>query len=153
MARQPVQIHVYLYREKDGRNEYAIFQRADDTFCWQGISGGLEDGETEEQAARRELFEETGISAPLPLYKLDSISSMPADTFRAGRDGTWGKDIIVVPMFYYAMPFDGEVVLSEEHADMQWLPYEKAHEKVYYLSQKHALYELNERLKRGNLIR
>ena len=62
MARQPVQIHVYLYREKDGRNEYAIFQRADDTFCWQGISGGLEDGETEEQAARRELFEETGLT-------------------------------------------------------------------------------------------
>ncbi|NLD98777.1 MAG: hypothetical protein GX640_02790 [Fibrobacter sp.] len=37
MARQPKQIHVFLYRQKQNKYEYAIFQRADMPFCWQGI--------------------------------------------------------------------------------------------------------------------
>jgi dATP pyrophosphohydrolase len=74
MSRQPQQVHVYLYREnQNGAYEFAIFQRADNPLWWQGICGGLEEGETIEEGARREVFEEAGIDGRLPLYPLDRL--------------------------------------------------------------------------------
>lgn len=55
-------------------------------------------------------------------------------------------------MIFFAMPFDGTVKLSEEHTDIKWLPYEEAYELVYFMDQKIALYELNEKLLRGILL-
>lgn len=59
---------------------------------------------------------------------------------------------MVVPMIFFAMPFDGTVKLSEEHTDIKWLPYEEAYELVCFMDQKIALYELNEKLLRGILL-
>ena len=151
MSRQPKQIHIFLYRKKENHFEYSVFQRADMLFCWQGISGGFENDETAEEAVRRELFEETGIKEKLPLYQLESISYLPANIFGLERQKIWGNNVVVVPMFFFAMPFDGEIVLSEEHTDMKWLPYEEAEKLVYYHDQKTALYELNEKLIRNIL--
>lgn len=67
MARQPKQVHIYLYRERENKYEYAIFHRADMPECWQGICGGVEDQETEEEGVRREVREEAGITEPLSL--------------------------------------------------------------------------------------
>jgi len=150
--RQPVNIHVWLYRKnRDGAYEYAVFQRADDPKCWQGISGGVEEGETAEWAAIREAFEEAGIAAGAPLYRLDSVSFLPADIFAAHRE--WGKNVVVCPMVFYAMPYQGEIVLSAEHTDVKWLAFPAAYELVYWHDQKTALWELDQRLHRGNLIR
>ncbi len=150
--RQPINIHVYLYRKnRDGRYEYAVFQRADDPKCWQGVSGGVEDGETVEQAAHRESFEEAGITVRAPLYRLDTVSYLPADLFEAHT--VWGRNVVVCPMFFFAMPYDGAIVLSDEHLAMEWREYQAAYDLVYWHDQKTALWELNQRLLRGNLIR
>lgn len=86
MSRQPQQVHIWLYRE-NGRAEweFAVFQRSDNPDCWQGVCGGLEEGETLEEGARRELFEEAGIAGPRPLYRLDSVSYVPACVFDKRR--------------------------------------------------------------------
>lgn len=149
MSRQPIQVHIYLYRKRQGDYEYAIFNRSDLTFCWQGICGGLEDQETLEEGARRELWEEAGVKGDLPLYKLESISYLPDNIFGARECGIWGKEVVVIPMYFFAMPYDGEITLSWEHTEVRWLSFAEAHEKVYYKDQKIALYELHERLKRG----
>ena len=91
MARKPENIHVYLYR-KNANNEieYAIFQRSDNAECWQGISGGVEDGETPKQAASREAFEEAGCPQTLVILfkeeqkqqKGDKNEKLQADIFR-----------------------------------------------------------------------
>ena len=73
MARQPRQVHIYLYRQRGDAVEYAIFQRADMPECFQGVCGGGEGDETLEQAARREVFEEAGVTGNWPLYRLESI--------------------------------------------------------------------------------
>ena len=151
MARQPKQVHIYLYRKKENHYEYAILQREDMPFCWQGICGGLEDNETEAEGARRELMEEAGVMENLPLYPLESASSLPANIFDKETQELWGKNVVVVPMIFFAMPFDGTVKLSEEHTDIKWLPYEEAYELVYFMDQKIALCELNEKLLRGIL--
>ncbi len=154
MSRLPKQIHVYLYRIKsNGVYEFAIFQRADNDLWWQGISGGVEEGETIEAGARREVFEEAGISDSLPMYKLDTEAYLPTCIFSSKTQQLWGKDVIVIPMYFFAIPYDGEIKLSEEHKQFRWLPYDEAEKLVYFHDQKTALWELYERLLRRNLIK
>lgn len=71
-------------------------------FCWQGICGGVEDNETIEDGARREIFEEAGIKEHLPLYPLESISYLPDDIFSDDTRAAWGKRVVVVPMYFFA---------------------------------------------------
>jgi len=149
--RKPENVHVFLYRKnKDNDFEYAIFQRADNPKWWQGISGGVEVGETPEQAALRESFEEAGTPVIMPIYRLDTISYIPSNIF---SDHVWDYSILMIPMFHFAMPFDGEITLSYEHKIYKWLTYEEAEMKVYFHDTKNALWELNQRLLRGNLTR
>lgn len=150
--RQPKQVHIFLYRQRNGCYEYAVFQRADLLVCWQGVCGGLEDDETLEQGARRELMEEAGITVEAPLHLLESTSYLPSGIFGEKTRKRWGNETILVPMYSFGMPYDGEIKLSEEHADVKWLPYEDAHALVYFDTQKTSLYELNERLCRGLLL-
>jgi dATP pyrophosphohydrolase len=56
-------------------------------------------------------------------------------------------------MVFFAAPFDGVITLSPEHTDMRWLSFEAAYPLVYWHDQKTALWELRQRLLRGNLVR
>lgn len=76
--RAPFQVLVLPYRIKGSNFEYAILKRAD-LHYWQGIAGGGEDEETPLEAARREVFEETGLSESSKLMMLDSITSLPVE--------------------------------------------------------------------------
>ena len=151
MARLPIQVHIYLYRKGAKNYEFAIFQRSDNSLWWQGVSGGVEQGETIEQGARRELFEEAGIEEPLPLYPLETKSYLPANIFKEKTQKMWGKNVIVIPMYFFAMPYEGKIQLSNEHTDYKWMHYEAAEDLVYFHDQKTALWELNERLIRNKL--
>lgn len=151
MARQPRQVHIFLFRQREDMYEYAIFQREDMALCWQGICGGVEGEETLEEGARREVYEEAGIKEQLPLYQLESISFLPADLFDEEEREKWGRDMVVIPMYFFAMAYDGEIHLSQEHTDVRWLGYKEAYDLIYYTDQKVALYELNEKLLRNLL--
>ena len=100
----------------------------------------------------RECREEGGIREPGPLYALDSISDMRSTVF-AEWTKAWGPDVVVLPMYFFGMPYDGEITLSEEHLALRWLPYKQADAIVSMPDQNTALWELHERLKRGNLKR
>ena len=151
MERAPLQILVLPFRRRaDGRIEYAVFRRADRADdCWQGIAGGAEAGETPEQAARREMMEEAGIAADARLIALDAVASVPAAAF-AARD-LWGPHVYVVieRAFGVRVPDDAAIVLSREHTACRWLSYEEAARLLTWDSNKTALWELNERLGRG----
>jgi dATP pyrophosphohydrolase len=54
-------------------------------------------------------------------------------------------------MTFFAMAYDGPVTLSEEHTGFGWHAYEAAEALVYFHDQKVALWELDERLRRGSL--
>lgn len=154
MSRQPQQVHIFLYRKNSrGVYEFAILQRSDNPLWWQGVCGGVEEGETIEGGARREIFEEAGIDEKLPLYPLDSLSYLPADIFNKEHQRAWGKDVVVIPMYFFAMPFQGQIKLSDEHIQCRWLPYEEAEKLVYFDDQKVALWETKERLLRENMVR
>jgi len=149
MVRRPEQVLVLPFRRSNVGLEFAIFCRSDRRPpCWQGIAGGLEDEETPEKAARRELAEEAGIVGPVRLIPLDSKASVPAFHF-AARD-EWGPDLYVVTEHSFGVETapGAEIVLSTEHVEFRWLGYAEATETLEWDSNRTALWELNERLLR-----
>lgn len=152
MGRMPYHIHLLLYRTRKKEPEFALFQRADLTQIWQGVCGGGEAGESVLETVHRECREEAGIARLGPVYHLDAISVMRSTVF-AKESKRWGKDTLVLPMYFFAAPWEGEVTLSDEHLDMRWLGFESGFAQMKSPDQALALWELSERLKRGNLER
>jgi 8-oxo-dGTP diphosphatase len=109
-----VTVDVALFRERDGQYELLLIRRGHDPFAghW-ALPGGFKDpDETLEQAARRELEEETGIRAP---DKLDQI----------GAYGDPGRDprTNVVTVVYLGMAHaDDEPVGADDAAHAEFRP-------------------------------
>lgn len=146
--RQPWNVFVFLYKKTNNTYEFALLKRKDDG-VWQGVAGGGEESETFEMAAQREAFEETGLPYSNKLYKLDTMSYMEASIFSCYKE--WGEEIFVIPMYYYATEYDGDITISDEHSEYGWFNYEEAQKLLYWHDNKTALWELNERLKRRKL--
>lgn len=143
MARAPYNVHVFLYRiTENGDKEYSIFRRSDDG-VWQGICGGGEDGETIIESALREAYEEAGLPQNIVLHKLDTTSYIPATEFKAS--GYWSKNVVVIPMYFFATLYKGNITLSHEHSEYKWCSFNEARNLMYWHDQKNALWELNER--------
>ena len=97
-----------VYLERDGK--ILILERAAGVMIgfWTLPSGILDAGESPEEAARRELFEETGLRPAGPLT-LVAVSAFHV----YGHDG--------IRLVYAADAADGEVRLSHEHSAAQWI--------------------------------
>jgi len=75
----------------------ALFLRSDNN-CWQFIAGGGENGEKPINAAKRESFEESGISSDNKFIALDTVSSIPKKCFshHQNQNGIWVIQNIVL---------------------------------------------------------
>jgi len=150
MGRAKYQVLVIPYIIQDNIKKYAIFHRSD-MQIWQFISGGGEDGETPLQSAKREAFEEAGISADNQYYSLETCCSISTDCFNAHRK-IWGVECLVIPEYAFAVNVrTDEMKLSDEHTNYEWLDYEKAKQKLRYDSNKVALWEVDNKIKMGLL--
>lgn len=144
--RAPFQVLVIPYWHTAKGYEFAVLKRSD-TGWWQFVAGGGEDDETPLQAAVRETKEEIGINAAGKLMKLDSCNTVPKDAFAAAE--AWGPDVYVVPEYCFAVETpDNEFALSGEHTEMRWASYDEACRLLKWDSNRNALWELNERLKK-----
>lgn len=142
--RRPKQVLVFLYRKDDNCFKYCIFQRKNNV--WQGISGGVEDDEYLVDTVKREIFEETGLVVS-NIIELSSVSSIPVTSIV--DDFMFGSDIYVIPEYSFGVQCDGDIVLSCEHKDYRWVSYDEAIKYLEYDSNKTALWELNEKLKKN----
>jgi dATP pyrophosphohydrolase len=148
MARAPFQVLIFPYIEHEqGVIEYAIFRRSDGDY-WQALAGGGEEGETPEEAARREIKEEAGIVGNHDIISLDSKASVPV--IGVTGEYTWGDDVFVIPEYPFGVRVKcRELRLSKEHIGYKWVGYEEAMSMLKWDSNKNALWELNERLTRS----
>jgi dATP pyrophosphohydrolase len=95
---------------------------------WQGVTGGMEAGETAERAARREVCEETGYRSFVRFIPLDVRYSYPLDRPRWGH--LYAPDVEVI----HEECFGAEVSLSQgeptldpsEHDRYRWLDAQRA---------------------------
>jgi dihydroneopterin triphosphate diphosphatase len=152
MSRAAFQVLVLPFRASvSGGFEFGALRREDDG-NWQGVAGGGEDGETPEVAAVRETLEEAGIPSSARFYRLQSQCSVPTYHFAARRQ--WPADLFVIPEYSFAVecPFT-ELRLSGEHAAQAWGSYDETFGRLRWDSNRTALWELDERLRRGLLPR
>jgi dATP pyrophosphohydrolase len=101
-------------------------------------------------AARREAAEEAGLPSTAPLYQLQATDTVPVIHFRDRE--AWPSDLYVVPQFSFGADATNlDLGISHEHTDFDWLDYAEARSRLAYQSNANALWELHERLNRGDL--
>ena len=143
--RAPFQILAIPFKRVDGDLKYCVFHRADHD-QWQFLSGGGEDEETPEEAAKREISEESGLSTA-ELIPLRSMCFMPTEIFPKRYLENWPSDTYVIPEFAFAFECRDAIRLSQEHLECAWLSCEEAKARLKWDSNRTALYELDCRLK------
>jgi len=142
MSRAPFQVLVFPYALAPNEEPaYAVFRRAD-LGVWQAVAGGGEMGETPEQAARREAWEEAGVPLDAPLRRLATLGQVPTAAFRDRAQ--WPAALTTIPEYCFAVVVAPEAVrCSAEHDAVAWLPYAAARERLYWASNRVALAELH----------
>lgn len=147
--RLPKQVLVIPYRIINDKVEYCIFRRKD-MQVWQWVAGGVEDFDKDIiSAARRELFEETGICDEVKIIELEEFTKIPVVNVVKGFK--WGEDIFYSDEYSFAVNiYDKKIKISEEHSEYKWTSYDEARNLLKYDSNKSALWELNEKIRRNN---
>lgn len=117
-----------------------LIERAAHPGFWQSVTGSLESGETPLETARRELHEETGLTAThnqLQDWHLSNrfeILERWRDRYAPGV--THNKEHV----FSFCVPEACPVRLApEEHRDQCWLPWREAAEKCFSWTNKDAI--------------
>ncbi len=144
--RAPFQVLVIPFRHTPADVQFVVLKRSDAGW-WQFVAGGGEDEERPLQAAQRETKEEIGIAVHGSLIQLDSMATIPKRCFAAA--GSWDENVFVIPEYGFAVDIgSADITLSPEHTESQWAGYEKARRLLKWDSNRNALWELNERLKK-----
>lgn len=123
-----------IFREYKKGREYLLIQHEDKDGKpghWAFPKGHIEKGERTEDAARREVQEETGLSEIeiVPGFKETIRYFVPV-----GKE----KRLKFVA-FFLGRAKKGKVKLSFEHQDFAWLPYEETYKRLTYAAAKTIL--------------
>ncbi|NOT01805.1 MAG: NUDIX domain-containing protein [Phycisphaerales bacterium] len=128
-------VDVYPYRVADGIAQFLVLQRGHGSALggtWQAVHGHIEPGETAFEAARREMFEETGL-APDAWHQLEFVNTF----FMAARD-----EVHLCACFAARVGRDAEPALSDEHIAHVWEGVEDATARFHWPGQRRAIQEV-----------
>ena len=135
-------IDVYVIRPLPAEWRVLVLQRAMDTRCpgaWETVHGRIEEGEEPEQAALRELREETGLTAT----RLYNVTVHPFYLH-----ATHTVQLAVVFAAFVAEP--AAVAVGPEHTRSEWLNVGAALERFAWPREREALREIVHLLHAGN---
>lgn len=109
------------------------------TGAWEVVHGRIESGEKPEQAARREVVEETG----LPVERLYNVTCLP---FYLHKQGVVNMAVV----FAAFVAAHSEVRLGEEHDDAEWLPATQAAERIAWPRSREMIRDILQLVGSGN---
>ena len=137
--RRPESVLVVVY--SDDRQALLLRRRRPFEF-WQSVTGSLLAGESHEEAARRELAEETGLGTEGRL-EYSGVSRQFAIDPRWRSRFAPGIVENVEYEWHYRLPEVADIVLEcDEHSTYRWLPIAEASEAVWSWTNRDALWNL-----------
>ena len=135
-------VDVYVVHAGSDGWRVLVLQRAPDTRCpasWEAVHGHIEPGEEPEDAAAREVREETG----LEITKLYSITVQPFYVLRS--------HVVHLAVVFAAFVADmSALTLGPEHQRGEWLPVPDALERFHWPREREALREIVHLLHTGD---
>ncbi|UCH37616.1 MAG: NUDIX domain-containing protein [Candidatus Bathyarchaeota archaeon] len=99
---------------------------------WGFPKGNIENGETEKEAAKREVSEETGINNIA--FCFPNFKEVIRYVYRRA-----GAMITKEVIYFLAETLENQVVLSYEHQGYQWLPFNQALKRLTFKNDKAVL--------------
>lgn len=119
---QVLTVDVYVVRQTSAGLETLVMRRAPGVRCtgaWEVVHGRIEPDEKPEQAARREVSEETGLT----VERLYNVTCLP---FYLPK-----QDVVNMAVVFAAFVSPkGDVRLGDEHDAHQWLPALQAADRI-----------------------
>ncbi|MEK6856818.1 MAG: NUDIX domain-containing protein [Nanoarchaeota archaeon] len=112
------------------------FLLLEDSSHWGFAKGGIETGEDEGKAAKRELKEETGIDN----FKLVNNFLEKINYYYKKEGKTVYKEVV----FFLVLTETEDVKISEEHKNYKWCSYEEAHKLIGFKNTRQVLKKAND---------
>lgn len=126
-VRPKVQVHLFRRDPATGEPRYLVLRRPESKGgIWQPVTGNVDPGEELDLCARREVREETGLD------QLQDCRAVHRFEFQKGEQR------FRETVFAAECPA-GDVVLSSEHTECRWVPYEEARRLIHFDSNREAL--------------
>lgn len=113
---------------------------------WEFAKGHIEEGENPEEAAKREIEEETGIKdiKIIPGFKEYSKYFFKKSYGLSGEAKKKAPWVFKLVVFYLAQTKIEDVKISEEHIGFEWLPYQEALKRLTFKNAKLLLKKAND---------
>jgi len=132
MMRQSIE--AWLYHPEDG--EILLLKVEDEKVSfWQPITGGIESGESPEEACLREIKEETGL-----VLACSNLTSLGDFTVKIDENLTIHKTLFLV------LTEQKEIRISDEHVGAQWVALDKVSSQLYWTSNQATFEIITEKL-------
>jgi dATP pyrophosphohydrolase len=134
--KRPVSVLVVVYSHS---GEVLMLRRKWPADFWQSVTGSLQWGETAQQAARRELKEETGLDAGDALVDAGISNRFPILSewrTRYAPEVRFNTEHV----FYLELPRPSEILLNpDEHSEYCWLAWKRAAERASSYTNRDAI--------------
>ena len=127
-------IEAWIYHPED--REILLLKVEDEKVSfWQPITGGIESGESPEEACLREIKEETGM-----LLACSSLTTLGDFTVKIDENLTIHKNLFLV------LTEQKEIQISDEHVDAQWVALDKVSSQLYWPRNQETFEIISEKL-------
>ena len=118
MTRKTREVAIFIYRG----DQFLIARRVSTGF-WNVVAGQVEDGESFDHAAARELFEESGLVAtPVDLRLPQTYTITPEERSLYAPDAT----TVAIECYAVEAPEGWEPTLNDEHDIYRWCSLDEA---------------------------
>ena len=127
-------IEAWIYHPEDG--EILLLKvEAEKVSFWQPITGGIESGESPEEACLREIKEETGL-----ILACSNLTGLGNFTVKIDENLTIHKNLFLV------LTEQKAIQISDEHVGAQWVALDKVSSQLYWPSNQATFEIIKEKL-------